>query len=172
MTTETTVSVRRSPLWIRILLGVSLALNLAIAGLVVGAGLRLIGPYGPPAPHTFGGALIRALPHDDRREIGFRARDSLGPRPDYGAGAAKLITALRITPFDAAAVEVILNAQSVGRAAWSKALQDSWLIHVSDMSENERLGYAQRLEEAEKKRAELRDYSRRKDGDKDKDRRD
>ena len=107
------------------------------------------------------------MPHDDRREIGFRARDSLGLRPDYGAGAAKLITALRITPFDAAAVEVILNAQSAGRAAWSKALQDSWLIHVSDMSENERLSYAQRLEEAEKKRAELRDYSRRKDGDKD-----
>ena len=56
MTTETTVSARRNPLWMRILLGVSLALNLAVAGLVVGASLRLIGPYGPPAPHTYGGA--------------------------------------------------------------------------------------------------------------------
>ena len=172
MTTETTVSTRRSPLWMRILLGVSLALNLAVAGLVVGASLRLIGPDGPPAPHTFGGALIRALPHDDRREIGIRARDILGPRPDYGAGAADLITALRSTPFDAASVEVILNAQSAGRAAWSKALQDSWLAHVSDMSEQERLGYAQRLEEAEKERAERRGKPRDKDGHKDKDRHD
>ena len=81
MTTETTVSTRRSPLWMRILLGVSLALNLAVAGLVVGASLRLIGPDGPPAPHTFGGALIRALPHDDRREIAFaRAISSVHAR--------------------------------------------------------------------------------------------
>ena len=77
MTAEPNPAPRRSPLWMRVLLGVSLALNLAVIGLAVGASFRLLGPDGP-LPHTFGGALIRALPAEDRHEIGQRAREMLG----------------------------------------------------------------------------------------------
>ena len=104
---------RRSPLWMRILLGVSLALNLAVVGLAVGASLRLIGPGGPP-PHSFGGALIRAMPAEDRKAIGRQARAHIG-RSGHKADSAQLIAALRATPYDQSVVVELLEAQAAGR---------------------------------------------------------
>ncbi len=157
MTSEPTSNPRRSPTWMRILLGVSLALNLAVVGLAIGASFRVLGPGGPPPPpHSFGGALIRGLPVEDRKDISRRARDTLGSRRDHRADAERLITALRSDPFDQAAVAGLIEAQSSGRQAWAAALQSAWLEKVTAMTADERQAYADALEEAEKRRAEKR----------------
>ena len=141
---------RRSPLWMRILLGVSLALNLAVVGLAVGASLRLIGPGGPP-PHSFGGALIRAMPAEDRKAIGRQARAHIG-RSGHKADSAQLIAALRATPYDQSVVVELLEAQAAGRQAFAEALQTAWLERVQAMTDAERMAFADGLEAAEARR--------------------
>ena len=132
--------------WLRIVLGVSLALNLAVAGLGLGAAIRFGGPEraGPPLP--LGAVLYRELPREDRRAL----RDArLGTRPERAerrrAEIAELDAALRAVPFDPARVEGFLAAQSQQRDALEQALRAAWLTRVSEMSDNARATYADRL---------------------------
>ena len=79
-------------------------------------------------------------------EIGFRARDNLGPRPDYGAGgeidwpAHHTLMPLRWR---------LSKRAKRGAGGMVQSAAGFMLIHVSDMSVRA-TGYAQRLEEAEK----------------------
>ncbi len=134
--------------WMPIVLVLSLALNLLIVGIAAGTVLRLKGGDHAKGPPGFGPALYRALPKDDRKslrgELSGLHRERSGNRArDFAA----ISQALRAVPFDPAAVEVLLQQQAQETAQLQTALQTQWLARVSAMSDAERQGYADRLEE-------------------------
>lgn len=135
--------------WLRVLLGVSLALNLAVAGLVVGAMIRFGGPGGMRPPMPLGAMLYHELPRDDRRALreeihGARAHRAERRRADF----RELDAALRAVPFDRARVADVLAAQSARHKDLEQEMRAAWLRRVAAMSEAERAAYADRLAEA------------------------
>lgn len=147
----TDVTDRKPPrmrLWLRIVLGVSLALNLAVVGLGLGAAIRFGGPDRARPPLPLGAMLYRELPREDRRAL---RDDRLGTRPERAerrrAEAVELDAALRAVPFDPARVGDFLAAQSRQRNELEQALRAAWLARVSKMSDSARAAYADRLAE-------------------------
>ena len=133
--------------WPKILLGVSLALNLLVLGVVGGAIWRFGGPHDMrSAPRSIGAAMFHELPREDRRAL--REGSSKGHadrRVRQQAEAKAVDAALRATPFDRAALETVLEGQSSQRAHFQKSVQDAWLDRIAGMSTTERLAYAERL---------------------------
>ncbi|WP_170422514.1 periplasmic heavy metal sensor [Ruegeria arenilitoris] len=137
--------------WMSVLLILSLALNLLIVGVALGTVLRVKGGDHAKSPPGFGSALYRALPKDERKAM----RGELFDRHRKGAKTrsqdfAVLSAALRAEPFDPAAVQVLLDQQAQSMADLQEALQQEWLARVVAMSAEERLVYADRLEEVVK----------------------
>ncbi|TDK48763.1 periplasmic heavy metal sensor [Antarcticimicrobium luteum] len=136
--------------WLRVLLGISLALNLAVAGLAIGAAIRFGGaPEGARPPLPLGAMLYRELPREDRRAL----RDSsFGPREERAerrrADAAELDAALRAVPFDSARVEAFLAGQARRHSDLEQAMRAAWLRQVAGMSDAARAAFADRLSEA------------------------
>ena len=83
--------------WLRVVLGLSLMLNLLIVGLVLGAVIRFGGPGERPPPPT-GVAMFRALPSDDRRAMRDHLREALLPPSDRRSEAEDLAEVLSADP--------------------------------------------------------------------------
>ncbi len=156
MADDITATPPRARAWVRILLGVSLALNLAVIGLVIGAAFRFGGPGGahrPPPP--MGAILYRELPREDRKALRGRA---FGGREEHATKrrdeAAAIDAALRAVPFDAAALDAFLDGQARHREEFLSIVQEAWLARVSAMSDAERAAYADRLMQAAKRSVE------------------
>lgn len=143
---------RRSPVWMRVLLGVSLALNLAVVGIVAGVALRFGGDDRPGHPPRMGSATIRALPAEDRRAILNRARAEVKTTRRPRSDVAEMAALLRAAPYDHGALEALVAERRAQRQGWITAMQGAWLEHVATMTEAERMDYAQALEEAGKDR--------------------
>ncbi|MEQ3709499.1 MAG: periplasmic heavy metal sensor [Tateyamaria sp.] len=141
---------KRCPLWIKIVLALSLALNLCIAGLVAGFVLRG-GPMAGRAP-AMGYAMpyVLALPRELRRDVfkAVRNDDSLPDRRARREEYRDMIKALKVTPFDAAAVEAVLLRQGDGVSRVQTASQAAWLEAVSGLSDEERAAYTDRIQDA------------------------
>ena len=145
---------RRCPLWVKSVLALSLAGNLAVVGLVAGFALR-----GNPL-ETRGPAMgyatpyVVALPREVRREVfGAVRRDA--SLPDRGARRAQyreMIAALQATPFDITSVQAVLERQGAGATQVQAAGQAAWLDAVARLSDDERIAYTTRIEEALKRR--------------------
>ncbi|KIC42108.1 hypothetical protein RA27_01495 [Ruegeria sp. ANG-R] len=138
--------------WMPILLVASLALNLLIVGVVLGAVLRFKGGDHAAAPPGFGPALYYALPKSDRKALrgelsNLRGKGSHRRKQDFSA----LSQALKVVPFNPAAVEALLDQQSKATADLQAALHRQWLAQISAMSDEERAVYADRLEEVVKR---------------------
>jgi len=148
----------RVPVWLRIVLGVSLALNLMVLGLLGGAMLRYGGPEGVrPPPRSIGAALFRALPGEDRRAL--REHSSAmatgagmpmkggqnGAHARQMALTKDISDALRATPFDLEVLSDILVEQAAQREGVQKSVQQALLERVAGMSAQDRLAYADRL---------------------------
>lgn len=137
---------------LRYLLIGSLAVNFIIAGLMVGAtvGNKRTGDR-PPREGDILGAYTQALSSQERREIGKSIRDhhrSLGEKPMRPRQVLQqMLTALQAEPFDAAAVQALIDQQSETAFERRKVAQGLWLQYVSDMSVEERAAYAARIEE-------------------------
>lgn len=140
------------------LLVVSLALNLLIAGAVVGA---LISGgkwrhHGPLRLEAMGGPLTRALSQEDRRAIGHEIRDTYRrdgtSRARHREEIERLVEVIRATPFDRAAVEDRL-ARIRGMFLERLTLGQTLLLdRLEAMSDDERAAYADRLMEKRKHR--------------------
>ncbi len=135
----------------RLLLGGSLALNLLVAGLAIGAVLRFGGGHDearrqpPPPPLT--ATLYRALPREDRKAVRGSMREPPGARLEgRRASARELATALRSTPFDGAWVESLVTAQLQARGAWEQTVLEASLHRISAMSDSARAAYVERVE--------------------------
>ncbi|MBT3143064.1 hypothetical protein DS909_18545 [Phaeobacter gallaeciensis] len=153
---------QKSRLWLRILLGVSLSLNLLVVGLAVGAVMRLGGPDGMrPPPSSLGSALFRAMPREHRSEMHQKFRDRRSDKGKAKIKDAQAVAALlRAVPFDAAALTEALKKQKQDRDAFFETLQVSWLERINIMSDAERSEYADRLENMAKHKRKWSDRKR------------
>jgi len=141
---------------------VSLARNLAVAGVVIGA----VAKHGfeddrrAPRIEGPGGPLTRALSREDRREIGRALRAEFGAmrptREAIQAEYAQVVAALKATPYDAATVRAIVAAQSTAMDARMRVAQEQLLKRLDEMSPDERAAFAGRLQEVLERRADKR----------------
>ena len=145
----------RTALWVKVLLGISLALNLAVAGMLVGAFIRHDGmPHhrgGTPALRAFGAPYMIALPRAERRAVVAGIRDhSGGGIPDRAGRRAlydDVLSALRQTPFDATALQMAVARQAGTTIALQQAAQQAWVQVVSGMTDAERTAYAAQVDD-------------------------
>lgn len=153
--TEDTARGPGSRNWMRVLLAVSLALNLLFVGLAVGAAMRFGGMAAHHRMPSVGAALFRALPEADRRNLRVRSRELLDhehERPPM-AEAGEIVAALTAEPFDRLALEAIVARETQRRHAWITATQKAWVDQVAAMSAAGRREYAERLQEVMERRA-------------------
>jgi len=135
---------------LRILLVVSLGLNLLFLGAIGGAVLRH-GQDTAEGRHA-GGALTRALAPEDRRAIAREMRRAAGGRHQMRASWEGLLTDLRRVPFDAEAMQARLAVHR-GVMQGRFDLGQSLLVErLSLMSDAERAAYADRVDQQRRMR--------------------
>jgi uncharacterized membrane protein len=148
--TENT-SLYKTKRWIKVLLVISLALNLMIAGVVLGTVVssdkRRDGP--PDRREANFGPMTRALAPEDRRKLGREIRratkDLLSTaRPDW----QNVLTALRSDTFDPEELRRVFASQRDMNAARMSVAQDVLIQHILELSDPDRLEFADRLETA------------------------
>ncbi|MEO9684136.1 MAG: periplasmic heavy metal sensor [Tateyamaria sp.] len=140
---------RRGPAWVKVLLAVSLGLNLAVAGVVAGFVLRGGPQDARRANMGYATPYVLALPRELRREVFGKVRRD-GTVPDRSARRANytaMINALSATPFDANAVQIVLDRQSDGASRAQAAGQTAWLEVVTGFDDAERANYVTRMKE-------------------------
>lgn len=133
-------------LW-RIVLVISLALNLAVAGVVGGA--LLSGRSGDGGPRAFElglGPLTRTLAPSERREIGRSLRRSgalrqMNPREGYREMAA----AIGADPFDVSALQAAMTAQSRRFDTAQDAARAAFVAMITEMTPERRAELAAAL---------------------------
>ena len=147
----------RSPRWMRVMLVLSLALNLLFVGLVAGT---MLGQRGPSGRDAAGGdfrgqPLIRALEASDRRAVLDRLRRDTNPPRDRIRGLRgrfqAYLEALRADTFDISDVEAVLLEQRTSVGGHQERIDAILLGELSEMSAEERRAYADRLEETIKR---------------------
>jgi uncharacterized membrane protein len=146
--------------WVRILLAVSLTVNLLVLGLVIGAHLRYgadVRLDGPPdgrsAMRDLGYApFIDALPRDQRRALGHALRDRAGSfamnREALARELAAILEVLRADPFTPDALTAVLDQQRARIDERARAGRELLMERIGAMSAAERQEFADRLETA------------------------
>lgn len=150
--TETSVPTAPKPATgrgLRIALAVSVALNLAVAGVIAGAFLRG-GPHGDMVRELDFGPFTEALSPRDRsalrRDFFARAPDLRDLRKGMRDDLDGMLTALRATPFDADALRAAMANQGQRTLDRLKMGQDLIFDRIAAMSEQDRASFADRLE--------------------------
>lgn len=140
----------RSPIWVKILLAASLAANLAIAGLVTGFVMRGSGPLRGDGPGlSYALPYIVALDRSDRRDVinTIRGNKDLPNRRTRRAQFDDMLVALRSDPLDVAAISAVLARQAEGVSGIQSVAQDAWLAKLGEMTLEQRLTYADTVED-------------------------
>jgi uncharacterized membrane protein len=149
--------------WLRIALAVSLAINLAIVGLVAGAMFRSGGPPqgGMMARDVGFGPFTEALSKEDRAELrrGFLAaapemRDS---RRAVRADFRDLLAQLRASPLDEDALRAVFDRQNARNAERMELGQRLIFDLLVGMKPEARAAFADRLEQSLAKSPNRRD---------------
>ncbi|WP_375260351.1 periplasmic heavy metal sensor [Palleronia sp.] len=140
------MSLRSIPRPWRYLLFISLAINVAVAGVIIGSALDRHGPHrgprlsGPIAP------LVRSLPNEARRDLFADLKRMPRTEPDRRRGSFEaLLSAIRAEPFEPEAVTAALREQRDLGAARLVALEDALAEQLARLSAEERADYADRL---------------------------
>jgi len=134
-------------------LGLSLAMNLVVLGLIIGASYRFKDAdmrFRGPQTHSYATAYVRALPASERRAFRRSLHGVGGGLPGPAQRRAhfeKVLNALRAENFDAQQVQGVLDTQAEAALGIQKAAQRVWLGKVRDMTVSDRAAYADRLEE-------------------------
>jgi len=144
---------------VKVVLAISLAINLAVAGLFLGNILknRAEGPR-PQSVHDLGfGLFSPALTEDDRRALrrAFveRAPDMREARRAMRQDLAEMLEAIRAEPFELARLEAVLERSSL-RAAERRDLGERLILdHLVGLDQAKRAAFADRLEEGLRRRA-------------------
>jgi len=142
----------RAPRWMRIVLVISLALNLAVLGMVAGLALRAPsrGAMELGARDLGYAPFVFALDRDQRRALGQELRRAPGLRADRDERRAlylDILAALRAEPYDPAALEQALLAQRQAISRRQVAGAQALMARIDAMPSAERAAYADRLEE-------------------------
>lgn len=143
---------RRVPLWVKVLLGLSLALNLAVVGLVAGTIMRIGGAPGGPGAANYAIPYVLALPREDRREVWKTVRDEtragrLPSRKDRRARYVEMIAVLSAEEWQPEAARAIMTQQGDETSAVQAAAQNAWIDQISEYTQAERQAYAAHLED-------------------------
>lgn len=148
------VTKRTVPLGFKILLGVSLAINLAVIGVFAGAAFR----KGEDRPQrdgqiNYARPYIQALPREDRRAILEAMRPSKRgeDRATRRALYQEVTDILRVETFDRQAVEAVLLKQTEVTLSGQRAAQVQWLNRIEEMGTQERRAYADAVEDVLKR---------------------
>ena len=141
---------RTSGRGIRIALGVSVALNLLVAGLVAGAFLRDGGPRDRMVRDLDLGPFTEAFRPEDRdalrRDFVERMPAMRDMRSEMREDFAALLSVLRTEPFDTDAARAVLERQR-GRMQERVDLGQALILErLAAMSPADRAGFADRLE--------------------------
>jgi uncharacterized membrane protein len=142
---------RMMPRGFKVLLGVSLAMNLAVLGVLAGAVLRKddAGPRRSSGQAHYARPYILALPREERRTI-FEASRAAKKGSDHAAHTVmyqEVMDILRSEVFDRSAIEVILSKQAEVTLAAQNNIQVQWLNRIEEMGLQERRDYADTFEE-------------------------
>ena len=142
--------------WRKALLAVSLAQNLQVAGVLIGAALRHDRDDGrmrdrAEVPREFmRSPFLGALDGEDRRAVGrelMREEGSLREnRAELRARFERLLAAIRAEPFDRAGIEAILDEQRAAGARRLELAEEAVLDRLSAMTPAARAAYADRLD--------------------------
>ncbi len=152
--------------WITVVLFISLALNLAVAGLAIGAALRHddIRDRASVRSDPFGGPYTGALSREDRRAIWreMRAMHAEGrpARADIRADFDAVVQALRAEPYDPATVQIIVERQFQAGLERQQIGQELLLQRIARMDATARAAFADRLEERLERRDSWREQRR------------
>ncbi|SIN82082.1 periplasmic heavy metal sensor [Vannielia litorea] len=145
--------------WTRVVLVLSLAANLAVAGLVLGAWITHDDKRGPDGPRgdrdsfvrELGfGPYARAIPREGRD--GFRSaiearRDEMrGNREALRGSFEATLATLRTDPFDRAAISAQMQAQREAISDSQRIGHEILLDRLGAMTTEERKAFADRLE--------------------------
>lgn len=148
---------KRRGRWVRIALGLSLAVNLLILGSFLGAFL-VGGPSGRDKMSERRGGNVaigiygHALEKSDRRKIGKRLRQDRDSkkgdmRAELGKTTREATALLLQDPFDKDAFAALLQRQQGTIKGRSDQMQTALVEHVAAMSPEKRTAYAARLTE-------------------------
>lgn len=156
MSTETPPTPKGMRLWVRILLVVSLALNLLVIGAVAGIAIKG-GPWkhgGPPGPmaEALIGPLTRALNKEDRRAILRQIRkqgraEGASPR-SHKEALQRMVVMLETAPFDQESFAMDFTSIVEDLQGRMSSATQIYIQHLSDMSDEQRAAYATRVKEA------------------------
>ncbi len=139
---------RRVPRWIKIVLGLSLALNLLIIGAVAGTAWRVSKGGDRAGPPAGGYVFVWALERADRQEIlsEFRLKNR-ATHQDRRVMMQEVLEVLRADDFDPATLDGLLSEEASRGAGVREGVQAKVLEKISAMDRDARLAYAERLEE-------------------------
>lgn len=142
---------------LRIALGVSIALNLAVLGIVAGVAISHPPPGDPSRGFAFGpfnGALTpperKQLREAFHREAPDMRESWKRMRGEFGA----MQGILRADPYDPAAFAALLQSQQERGARVMSVAQKLIADHVAALSREDRIAFADRLEEQTRRRRE------------------
>jgi uncharacterized membrane protein len=141
--------VKQKRRWMPVVLGLSLAVNFAVAAAVVGASWRHMGGEPREERVARGGAIyMQALPREARHALRQQLRAAEPKRTETG----DMIAVLRQDPFDASAATRVLASERDAGLARQGAATAVWLDYVTSMTVAERNSYADRLQHLMDKR--------------------
>ena len=145
----------RTPLWLRIVLLVSLAANLLVLGAVAGHVLRDEPRGRVPRVDRVEAPMTFALSREDRREIGRALRkeykENRPSRQEIQAEYRGIIAALRADPFDPEVVAASLARQRQTAQSRVESGHELLLQRLTAMTPAERRAFADRLGEGLKR---------------------
>ncbi|MFN4056721.1 MAG: periplasmic heavy metal sensor [Roseinatronobacter sp.] len=151
--TETVPFKPRSPLWMKLLLGFSIILNLGLAGMLVGFAT------GSARDGSVISAAVAALPDEARRDMrrGLRRdwSEARGRAQSHGV-RTEILALLRADPFDAAAFEASLEQGRQHLAEIGQKQRERLTAEVAAMTPAQRQAYALAIEERLNKRRPMR----------------
>lgn len=146
----------RSPLWIRILLVASLALNVTIVGIVGGAVLRGGGGPVDAAPGGDFRLFVSAMPDEHRKAMRRAFFEQLAflreRRTEMFERRAQMIALLREAELDEGALRALMEAQQAGWVDLGRRGQVLIFERVQMMTPQDRAQFADNLEKAPRRR--------------------
>lgn len=138
-------------LW-RVVFALSLALNVAVIGIVVGLGVREQGRDKSPRGFDFSlGPIGRALEQDDRRAIGDMLRSDPTLRGNGRAQSREIVDniveVLRRTPFSEDELAGVIATANSRADRIQIAARAALVQRISDMTDAQRAAFADRISE-------------------------
>ncbi len=148
----TDTSIKQGKPWMKILLVISLGMNLAVVGLVIGAKISGHGPRGMSHANGSGmRALMHALPNSKRADVRkyfHENRDKIRAKDDVmRTSLDNIATAITAQPFDANVLNEAFSAQRAHIVTMTENAQQAFVVIIASMTDKERAEYVDNMKE-------------------------